>query len=136
MSENPETTAPDKPLSFSAAAVKRCMDAYKQAYRAAATVGADDEDKSKSGCNAYRLAMPCMESPRAIRAFIACVAHGITFEIWGLREPNQLLYAAQVALAAHKPRPAKKQPAAPRDTGVPVAPPLRAGVEDGSSSMG
>ena len=131
MSENPEATAPVKPISSSAAAVKRCMDAYKQAYRAAATMGADEHKKLKCAADAYRLAMPCMESPRQIRAFIACVAHGITFGILSLREPNQLLYAAQVALAAHKPRPARKQPAAHADTGVPCAPPLRPGVGTG-----
>lgn len=110
MSENPEAPATVKPISSSAAAVKRCMDAYKQAYRAAASVGAEEYKKLESATDAYRLAMPCMESPRAIRAFIACVAHGISFEIWNRHEPTQLLYAAQVALAAHKSKPARKRP--------------------------
>jgi hypothetical protein len=102
MSENPETLAPVKPISSAATAVKRCMDAYKQAFRGAATMGADEYTKCKAGADAYRLAMPCMGSPSEIRAFIACVAHGIAFEIWHARESTQLLYAAQVALAAQK----------------------------------
>jgi hypothetical protein len=117
MPENPQTPAPEKPITPYAAAVKHCMDAYKQALRGAATMGADEYTKCKAGADAYRLAMPCMESPRQIRAFIACVAHGITFEIWKPREPTQLLYAAQVALAAHKSRKAPQKTGAPADKG-------------------
>ena len=113
MSETIE--APAQPAvsaaSICSAAVERCMDAYKKAYRACAAQGGDQYDRNDAGSNAYRLAMPCTDSIAEIRAFIACVAYGITMEVFKRNEPNQLLYAAQVALSSRRRRKAgKKQP--------------------------
>jgi len=57
---------------------------------------------------AYKLAMPKMDSLPTIRAAIACVAQGITLEVFDGRDGSQLLYAAQVALATLKAKGAKK----------------------------
>jgi hypothetical protein len=51
---------------------------------------------------AYKLAMPKMDSLPTIRAAIACIAQGITLEVFDGRDGSQLLYAAQVALSVLK----------------------------------
>ncbi len=110
MSETIETLAVPAAASVSAcsAAVDRCMAAYKNAYRACATMGEADYKRLKAGNNAYRLAMPRTVSVTEIQAFIACIAHGINIGVFERHEPTQLLYAAQVALSAQRRKPGKK----------------------------
>ena len=107
MNENPETQAPTEP-ALPSAVVDRCVAAYKDARRDAAGQGASDYKQHEAGRIAYRLAMPRTNNLADIHAFIACVACGITLEIFDRHEPTQLLYAAQVALAAVKGKPKKK----------------------------
>jgi hypothetical protein len=45
-----------------------------------------------------------MDSLPAIRAAIACIAQGITLEVFDGRDGSQLLYAAQVAMTTLKPK--------------------------------
>ena len=42
--------------------------------------------------------MPAMDSHAGIRAAVACVAQGVTLEVFDGRDGSQLLYAAQVAI--------------------------------------
>ncbi len=60
---------------------------------------------------AFCRVMPPLAGYENIRAFIACVAHGIQVEAIPEKRANQLLYAAQVALASLKraPKPRKKR---------------------------
>ena len=97
----PETVSPVR------AAVNRCMDAYKQAYRAAGTMGADRFDRHVAGAEAYRLAMPLTQTETDIQAFISCVTRGIALDVFENHEPSQLLYAAQIALSVTKRKPGK-----------------------------
>jgi hypothetical protein len=88
----------------SRAAIKRCMAAWNRAC------GAYLEGKKGTGIDkmfaahqagpAYCEAMPPLDDYENIRSFIACVAHGILIEAIPQKRANQLLYAAQVALAA------------------------------------
>jgi hypothetical protein len=103
----PVTTAPVSPI---AAAVNRCIAAHNNAYRACALANGDDWDRRNAGKNAYRLAMPRAETVTDVQGFIACVMHGMNLGVFDRYEPNQLLYAAQVALTALKHKPVKKRP--------------------------
>jgi hypothetical protein len=89
-------------------AVDICMTAYKRAYDAKAARGQNEWECEKAGRHAYRLAMPSTVTLEGVQGFIACITHGIHIGVWSLREPNQLLYAAQVALAAQQ-RAARKR---------------------------
>ena len=91
------------PLSIPAAALQRCLEAFRRAYKAAAAKGDSDYFSHKAGAIAYRLAMPSTETLADIQALIACVTQGINYQVYDGRESTQLLYAAQVALAAQKP---------------------------------
>ncbi len=103
----PEFLPPAAPISPVSAAVDRCMAAYKQAYRAAGTIGADRDERHDAGCHAYRLVLPRTETQTDIQAFVNCVTHGIAIGAFEGQEPSQLLYAAQVALSAVKQKPGK-----------------------------
>jgi hypothetical protein len=65
-------------------------------------------DNSEQGKNlSFKLALPGLGCAEDIKAFIGHVAQGIALGIFTGREGSQLLYAAQVALAAlHSERPA------------------------------
>ena len=58
---------------------------------------------------AYCRALPPLAGYESIRDFVACVAHGILINAIPEKRANQLLYAAQVALATlhHEPKPGK-----------------------------
>jgi hypothetical protein len=107
MSQEPELLPPSEPVSPVLAAVNRCMAAYKMAYRAAGTMGADRDDRHNAGCDAYRLALPLTQTEIDVQAFINCVTYGIAIGAIDGPEPSQLLYAAQVALSAIKRKPGK-----------------------------
>ena len=83
-------------------AVEICMTAFRRAYDSRAARKESEFECQKAGRYAYRLAMPLTVTLDGVQGFIACVTHGIHIGVWNLREPNQLLYAAQVALAAHR----------------------------------
>jgi hypothetical protein len=86
-------------------AVQRCLDAYNKAC-AIEDAGNDHSLESLQRVNrAYRHAMPFLTSdPEAIDAFIACVTHGLIYEIFPLAEASKLLYAAQVAITSRRAR--------------------------------
>ena len=97
----PETFSPVRE------ALNRCMNAYKQAYRAAGTMGADRYDRHNAGSDAYRLALPLTQTETDVQAFINCVTRGIALGVFENHEPSQFLYAAQIALSVTKRKPAK-----------------------------
>lgn len=60
-----------------------------------------DEAKTMHACasSQYRLAMPVLK-PENVKCYIACVAQGVSLEVFNGREASQLLYAAQVMTGA------------------------------------
>jgi len=94
-------------------AVKRCIAAWQRAYDAYLE-GKDGSGITKA-CAAHKAGpaycrvLPPLAGYESIRDFIACVAHGILIEAIPQNRANQLLYAAQVALAAlhFEPKPRK-----------------------------
>jgi hypothetical protein len=93
-------------------AVARCRAAWKQAYDAARALGRDSYDATKFAREAYRTAMPALSSPDNIRDFVACIAHGILLEIIPQDQSTRLLYAAQVAITAHRKPPSPRKASA------------------------
>lgn len=85
------------------AAIKRCCAAWQRAYDASLEdTLRDDFDKitaAHEADSAYCKAMPPLAGCENIRDFIACTAHGILIDAIPQKSANQLLYAAQVALA-------------------------------------
>ena len=89
-------------------ALDHCKDEWQHAYSLAQEKGQPAARALRMACVAYKLAMPKMDSLPAIRAAIACVAQGITLEVFTGRDGSQLLYAAQVALTVLHQKGAKK----------------------------
>jgi hypothetical protein len=85
-------------------AIKHCCAAWQRSYDAymAASKGSSTDAlfAAHNAGPAYCKAMPPLAGYENIRDFIACVAHGILIEAIPQQRANQLLYAAQVALAS------------------------------------
>jgi hypothetical protein len=89
-------------------ALDHCKAEWQNAYDLAQSKGLAPAKALRMASVAYKLAMPKMDSLPAIRAAIACVAQGITLEVFDGRDGSQLLYAAQVAMSTLKAKGAKK----------------------------
>jgi len=89
------------------AAIERCCAAWQRAYKASMKKKNSSRGLAtyKAG-PAYCKAMPALAGRDSIRDFIACAAHGILIDAIPVKRANQLLYAAQVALASlpHEPK--------------------------------
>jgi hypothetical protein len=70
--------------------VKRCMMA----------MGA--KERAELMRAAYKAQLPAMADRESIRAFIACVAHGIAISALEGQQASKMLYAAQVAMSLNK----------------------------------
>ncbi len=86
------------------AAIKRCCAAWQRAYDAymgrSKGSSTDSIFAAHNAHPAYCKAMPPLAGYENIRDFLACAAHGILIEAIPEKRANQLLYAAQVALAS------------------------------------
>jgi hypothetical protein len=85
------------------AAIKRCCAAWQRVYDAymegTRGSGADAITAAHEAGPAFCKAMPPLAGYESIRDFVACAAHGILIDAIPEKRANQLLYAAQVALA-------------------------------------
>lgn len=81
-------------------AVDRCLAAYHETYQAARADGKSATSASFAADDAYRRAMPRLDTRDDIRAFIACVAHGLLLDIVHRTDGPRLLAAARAAAAA------------------------------------
>ncbi len=80
-------------------ALAHCKAEWTHAYNLAQSKGLTASKALRMASVAY---MPKMDSLPTIRAAIACIAQGITLEVFDGRDGSQLLYAAQVALSVLK----------------------------------
>jgi hypothetical protein len=78
-------------------AVNRCLAAYRQAVQAGG--GATSSAARDAGVNAYRAALPIVSTRESIRDFIACITHGMVFNVFWNDEGPKLIAAAKAALA-------------------------------------
>lgn len=90
------------PLSATAIALEHCVNVYRQVYSAAQADGKGGIGCSMAAAAAYRRVLPPADSIGNIQALIACIIQGINMEVYHRRESTQLLYAAQVAITAHR----------------------------------
>jgi len=99
----PETAQESNP------AVSRCTDAFVRAYQEVKAAGKESRNEGAyeferrardAALEAFRKAMPSLAGAENIRGFIACVAHGMLFDVFSGQESTRLLYAAQVANTA------------------------------------
>jgi hypothetical protein len=102
-------TPPRDRTSLAARAAAHCHDEWHHAYQLAKDKGRPQQKALRMASVAYKLAMPRMDSLTAIRAAIACIAQGISLEVFDGRDGSQLLYAAQVAMSTLKAKGAKKK---------------------------
>jgi hypothetical protein len=103
------TTAPPRDrTSRTDKALALCKDEWTHAFTIAQEKGLPAAKALRMASVAYKLAMPKMDSLPSIRASIACIAQGITLEVFDGRDGSQLLYAAQVALSVLKQKGTKK----------------------------
>jgi len=82
-----------------AKAVAHCKAEWQRAYDLAHDKGLPAQKAVRMASVAYKLALPTMDTLPAIRAAIACIAHGVSLEVFDGRDGSQLLYAAQVAMS-------------------------------------
>ncbi len=83
-------------------AITRCLDAYNAIVNKELAKGVSMITAQFEANTAYRIAMPVLDSPNSIQAYIACVAQGMNLEIFKGRDASQMLYAAQVALSLYR----------------------------------
>jgi hypothetical protein len=100
------TTTPDPRPTNPKTAVRRCCAAWKRAFDAHVTEHDNKAWAARPAAEAYCNAMPMLSGYEGVRDFIACAAHGILINAIPQDRTSQLLYAAQVALAAlrHAPK--------------------------------
>jgi hypothetical protein len=91
-------------------AIARCREAWQNRYKAARAKGRSDAFATCDADESYCEAMPPLLDYESIRDFIACVAHGMLIEVILHKNGTQLLYAAQVALAALHCQPRETKP--------------------------
>ena len=88
--------------------VQHCCNAYNQAYAAEREKGAQICDARGAAIDAYRNSMPCLTGYVQIRAFVACVTHGMLLNIIYPSDGSGLLSAAKVALSVLRNEPPEK----------------------------
>ena len=92
-------------------AIARCLQAWQSAFDAAHRQGQDKHDCEEAAAEAYKLALPPLDSYENIRDFIACITHGMFLSSFEFRDSKDYLFAAQVAVSALRAQP--KPPALP-----------------------
>lgn len=83
-------------------AVVRCIQSWNRTMMKEIAAGTDILLARKLANGSYRMAMPSLVGLANIRDFIACVSQGLLMGAVQSKDSTKLLYAAQVALAAHK----------------------------------
>jgi hypothetical protein len=113
---NPTTLEPGPAPRSSGvkSSLRYCCDAWERAFEAHLQgTNRSEIDKiiaAREAAPAFRNAMPRLAGSDGIRDFIACAAHGILIGAIPPEMSGQLLYAAQVALAADARQPKNVTP--------------------------
>jgi hypothetical protein len=101
--ENPApepASAPAIPAMGLKDAVHNCRKAYNQTLAAEKAHDASNYAAKEKAAEAYCTSLPLLTSEGNIRAFIACVAHGMAIEVIGKDKGLKLIWAARAALAS------------------------------------
>jgi hypothetical protein len=108
--EVPEPTTAEPVISIPNLAVERCNRAWKRTYKTAKAARKDNHDSEKLAKEAYRKAMPMLDSHENIRDFIACTTYAVLLNVIMEDVGTKLLYAAQVASGALRNIPKQTKP--------------------------
>ena len=100
--------------TYVTAAMTKCDEAFGSEYDKGIEAGDSIEQIFGRAKVRYKLAMPRLEGIENIKAYIACLAQAINFQVYTAHEAGQLLYAAQVALGIEKRNEVKKPVGRPR----------------------
>jgi hypothetical protein len=92
----------DPPSEFDCPELKRCCQAWYQAYQKAEAAGAHPVSVRLRANEAYRYAMPPLNCPENIPGFVSCVVHGMMLGAIIDELGTRWLYAAQVASSLFK----------------------------------
>jgi hypothetical protein len=83
-------------------AIARCRTAYTSTYQQCKDNRLSEYETEKRAGEQFKLAMPSLGTRDNIRAFVACVAHGVLINVMDGTEAARMLFAAQVALSTLK----------------------------------
>jgi hypothetical protein len=86
-------------MSDVAAAVEKCVKAYKAVERQASKEGLTLKEQRHKAAVAFKVTMPPMDTREHVHQAIACITNGMHLEIISGQEASRLLYAAQVSLS-------------------------------------
>ncbi len=67
---------------------------------------------------AYQRALPPLDTPANLRDFVACIAYGITHEMFYPDDSARLLYAAQIARNVQPPTPRPPSPSRDKEAEI------------------
>lgn len=108
MNESQELAADPQPATVEDA-VALCMETWVRAHQDALQSKRSPYEATEIASSAYLQALPRLSGTDNIRAFIACVAHGLAVGIVEGSRASRLLYAAQIARSAVKESGASRQ---------------------------
>ncbi len=100
--------APETDPAGRCSAVDQCTSAWSAAYAKAIENGVPQNNALRMAAVAYKLQIPKMENLASTKSAFACIAHGISLEVFDGPQASQLLYAAQVASTLYNHKGAKK----------------------------
>ncbi len=89
-------------------AVEQCQAAWSGAYQQAMDNHLPQDQGLRMAAVAYKLQIPKMTCLASIKNAVACIAHGISLEVFEGNQGSQLIYAVQVAMSVYNPKGAKK----------------------------
>jgi len=85
-------------MSDVAAAVDKCVKAYKTVERQAQKDGLTIKEQRHKAAVAFKVTMPPMDTREHVHQAIACITNGMHLDVITGQEASRLLYAAQVSL--------------------------------------
>lgn len=97
---------------YSCPAIDRCSKAWYTAFQQSTDAGKNPVAVRLIANEAYRYAMPPLNSPKNIKDFIACVVHGMMVGAIIDELGNRWIQAARAAAVMHRKAPRKRLPSA------------------------
>jgi len=110
MNGTEESAELDKQLVAANHALAACTETWVRVHQEALKNNRSSYEAGQTASAAYLQALPTLSGVENIRAFIACVAHGLAIGVIEGSRASRLLYAAQIAKSVLK-EPVKTRPA-------------------------
>ena len=88
--------------------IDHCVAAWSGAYQQALEYQFPEDKALRMAAVAYKLKIPKMVNVSSVKSAFACIAHGISLEVFDGNQASQLLYSVQVATRLYSQKGAKK----------------------------